>query len=461
MTNESDDNPNAHVAVRERTLRDKLSTPSWILYDFSDTIFSASILTFFFPLWVTQDAGGTDALFAFALSLSALLVAITAPLSGALSDRMNRRVPMLAVCVLLCALCTGLIGAFGGLSTGLTLFFFANFLYQTGLVFYNSLIRNVSSESGRGIVSGIGVGAGYVGLFVSFQLLGPSVEEHGNQWAFLPTAGLYVLFALPLLLIVKDVGSRRSITRSLVGESYKQIYATFRNARHHKNLFRFIGARFLYMEAINTVSSFYVIYLVSVNAFTEDEARDMVVRLLMVAVVSSIVAGFLVSRYGSKKVLIVALVGWTTVVVAAALAANGTLTMHIPFTTAIGSFVIDVALKQWMFWVVGAVTGCFWGAPQIADRVMLTKLAPEGQLGEFFGLFQMSGRLSAVIGPALWGLTTTALIGLGEWRYRVAMLLVSLFLIGGFALLLAVREEREPPDLLTSDEQPTASKVVD
>ena len=424
MTNESDDNPNAHVAVRERTLRDKLSTPSWILYDFSDTIFSASILTFFFPLWVTQDAGGTDALFAFSLSLSALLVAVTAPMSGAVSDRMNRRVPMLAVCVLLCTVCTGLIGAFGGLSVGIALFFFANFLYQTGLVFYNSLIRNVSSESGRGIVSGIGVGAGYVGLFVSFILLGPIVEEHGNRWAFIPTAALYVLFALPLLIIVKDVGRRRSITVSLIGESYKQLFTTLRNARRHKNLFRFIAARFLYMEAINTVSSFYVIYLVSVNAFTEDEARDMVVRLLMVAVVSSIIAGFLVSRYGSKKVLTVALVGWTTVVVAAALV-NAT----------------------WMFWVVGAVTGCFWGAPQIADRVMLTKLAPEGQLGEFFGLFQMSGRLSAVIGPALWGLTTTALIGLGEWRYRVAMLLVSLFLIGGFALLLAVREKREPPDL--------------
>ena len=438
MTYESDDNPNAHAEMRELTLRDKLSTPSWILYDFSDTIFSASILTFFFPLWVTQDAGGTDALFAFSLSLSALLVAVTAPMSGAVSDRMNRRVPMLAVCVLLCTVCTGLIGAFGGLSVGIALFFFANFLYQTGLVFYNSLIRNVSSESGRGIVSGIGVGAGYVGLFVSFILLGPIVEEHGNRWAFIPTAALYVLFALPLLIIVKDVGRRRSITVSLIGESYKQLFTTLRNARRHKNLFRFIAARFLYMEAINTVSSFYVIYLVSVNAFTEDEARDMVVRLLMVAVVSSIIAGFLVSRYGSKKVLTVALVGWTTVVVAAALV-NAT----------------------WMFWVVGAVTGCFWGAPQIADRVMLTRLAPERQLGEFFGLFQMSGRLSAVIGPALWGLTTTTLIGLGEWRYRVAMLLVSLFLIGGLALLLAVREEREPPDLLTSDEQPTASKVVD
>ena len=438
MTNESDDNPNAHVAVRERTLRDKLSTPSWILYDFSDTIFSASILTIYFPLWVTQDAGGTDAYFAFALSLSALLVAITAPMSGAVSDQINRRVPMLAFCVLLCAVCTGLIGAFGGLSGGLALFFFANFLYQTGLVFYNSLLRNVSSESGRGIVSGIGVGAGYVGLFVAFLLLDPQVEKYGNQWAFLPTAGLYVLFALPLLLIVKDVGRMRSITRNLIGESYKQLYATFRNARLHKNLFRFIAARFLYMEAINTVSSFYVIYLVSINAFTQDEAVDMIVRLIMIAVVSSVIAGFMVSKFGSKKVLTVAVVGWTMVVIAAAL--------------------VDAT---WMFWVVGAVTGCFWGAPQIADRVMLTKLAPEGQLGEFFGLFQMSGRLSAVVGPALWGLTTTALIGLGEWRYRVAMLLVSLFLMGGFALLLAVREERDPPDLLTSDEQPTASKVVD
>ena len=308
MSQHPDDHTEIRVEQSRKTLRERLSTPSWILYDFSDTIFSASILTFFFPLWVTQDAGGTDALFAFALSLSALMVAITAPMAGAVSDQMNRRVPMLAVCVLLCAVCTGLIGSFGGLSAGIALFFLANYLYQTGLVFYNSLIRNVSSESRRGIVSGIGVGSGYIGLFVSFLLLGPKVEEYGNQWAFIPTAGLYVLFALPLLMLVKDVGRMRGITPRLIAGSNRQLYATFRNARQHKNLFRFIAARFLYMEAINTVSSFYVIYLVSVNAFTEDEARDMVVRLLIVAVVSSVIAGFLVSRFGSKKVLAVALV---------------------------------------------------------------------------------------------------------------------------------------------------------
>lgn len=428
MPNSSDGAPQIDLPPAKRGLRERLSTPSWVLYDFSDTIFSASILTFFFPLWITEDAGGSDADFAFALSLSALLVAVTAPLLGSMSDTLNRRVPLLAVCVLLCALCTALIGSLGGLWMGIALFFCANFLYQIGLVFYNSLMLNVSSESGRGVISGIGIGAGYVGLFVAFLLLGPRVEQYGNQWAFMPTALMYVMFALPLLLIVRDAGRRRGISLRLIGESYMQLYATFKNARRHTNLFRFIIARLLYMEGINTVSSFYVIYLVSINAFTDDEAVDMVTRLLVVAVIASVITGFLVSKFGSKRVLLVGLSGWAVVVVAASLA-NAT----------------------WMFWAVAVVTGFFWGAPQIADRVMLTRLAPPEQVGEFFGLFQMSGRLSAVIGPGLWGLTTTALMDLGDMRFRIAMLMVSLFLLGGLLLLLRVRERRETSDLAPAE----------
>lgn len=453
--------PSQHPAPKP-SLRQRLSTPSWILYDFSDTIFSASILTFFFPLWVTEDAGGTDANFAFALSISALLVAVTAPLLGSVSDTLNRRVPLLAICVLLCAACTALIGSLGGLWTGIALFFCANFLYQIGLVFYNSLMLNVSSESKRGVISGIGIGAGYVGLFVAFLLLGPRVEEYGNEWAFIPTAAMYVIFALPMLLIVRDVGQRRGITLRriaysrmsvvalviaiprrgatlrLMADSYRQLYATFKNARRHTNLFRFIIARLLYMEGVNTISSFYVIYLVSVGDFTRGEAVDMVTRLLIVAVVCSVATGFLVSRFGSKRVLIVGLVGWTLVVAAAAFAD-----------------------ERWMFWAVAVVTGCFWGAPQIADRVMLTRLAPPEQVGEFFGLFQMSGRLSAVVGPGLWGLTTATLVGLGETRFRIAMLIVSLFLLGGLAVLLWVRERREESDLDSASNAPAAPQVVD
>ncbi len=414
------------------TLRDRLSMPAWSLYDFSDTIFSASILTFFFPLWVAEDmkdAGGSDAVFGFVLSMSALAVALTAPVMGSISDRLNRRVPLLAICVLSCASVTAMIGTMGGLTTGLALFFIGNFLYQTGLIFYNSLIVNVSSEKTRGIVSGIGIGLGYVGLFAAFLIFRPQVAEHGNQWAFIPTALMYVIFAMPLLLIVKESGVRHRIDMALVRESYTQLYSTFQRARKHTNLFRFIIARFIYTEAINTVTSFYVIYLVSIGVFTDDEALSLVTRVLLVAFASSIVVGFLVSRFGSKRVLLVGIGGWTLFVTAAAMADT-----------------------QPQFWVIAIIAGLFWAVPQIADRVLLTRLAPEGQLGEFFGLFQMSGRLSSVIGPMLWALTTTALMSLGELRFRIAMMMVVVFLVFGFLILLWVQEKREDPDILTDAE---------
>ena len=418
-----------HIAPtpQRRSLRDRLSMPAWSLYDFSDTIFSASLLTFFFPLWVAvdmEDVGGSDAVFAFVLSLSALAVAITAPVMGTVSDRLNRRVPLLGICVVACAASTAAIGMFGGLTTGLALFFIANFLYQTGLVFYNSLLVNVSSESTRGVVSGIGVGLGYVGLFVAFLILGPQVEKYGNQWAFLPTALMYVLFAAPLLLIVKEGGVRHALDTALIRESYAQLYSTFRRARHHTNLFRFIIARFIYTEAINTVAAFYVLYLVNIGVFTDDEALDLVVRVLLLAFVAAVVVGFLARRFGSKRVLLTGIAGWAIFVGAA-----------------------SIASTQSAFWVIAVIGGCFWAAPQVADRVLLTRIAPDGQIGEFFGLFQMSGRLSSVLGPLLWGLTTTSLMHLGDFRFRLAMMTVTAFLVVGFLLMLWVREEREESDI--------------
>ena len=435
------------AASYRRTLRERLSMPAWSLYDFSDTIFSASILTFFFPLWVAEDmksAGGSSAVFAITLALSALSVALTAPAMGTVSDRLNRRIPMLAVCLLSCASLTAVIGVFGGLTTGLALFFIANYLYQTGLIFYNSLIVNVSSEETRGIVSGIGIGAGYVGLFVAFLLFEPQVEKYGNQWAFLPTAGMYVLFALPLLLILREGGAMRRLDKSLVIDSYRQLYGTFQRARSHVNLFRFIIARFVYTEAVNTVSSFYVLYLVEIGVATDNEAVNFVTTLLLVAVVASVAVGFLVSKFGPKRVLMVGIAGWTVVVLGVSLVV-GVAFIGVNLT------IFGLSLPATL-WAVGLLGGLAWASPQIADRVLLTKLAPDGQVGEFFGLFQMSGRLSAALGPALWWLITTVLISMGAIRFRIAMSLLAVFLIVGFLILLWVREEREESDILPASE---------
>ena len=315
-----------------------LSTGSWALYDFSDTIFSASILTFYFPLWVTDDKGGTDTHIGLALSASMLIVALTGPFLGTLSDRLNRRIPLLALSVVSCAVFTALIGAFGGLTTGLLFFIAANFLYQTGLIFYNSLIINVSDERQRGIVSGIGVGAGYIGLIAAFLIMRPIVDTQGNQAAFLPTAGLFILFALPLILIVKEPGARGHVDKTLFQTSYKQLYQTFKRARQHSNLFRFLIGRFMYMEAINTVTSFYVLYLINVGGFEDTEAQTMIIGVVVIAIFASWATGFLVSRYGPKRVLIIALSGWTALAIAAV-----------------------IADTTWAFWAVAVTMGILLG----------------------------------------------------------------------------------------------------
>ncbi len=407
----------------ERRLRSLLSTGSWALYDFSDTIFSASILTFYFPLWVTEDKGGTDTHLGIALSASMLIVALTGPFLGTLSDRLNRRVPLLALSVVSCAVFTALIGTVGGLTTGLLFFIAANFLYQTGLIFYNSLIINVSDESRRGIVSGIGVGAGYIGLIAAFLIMRPIVDDQGNQAAFLPTAGLFILFALPLLLIVRDPGERGRVDKTLFQNSYKQLYETFHRARQHSNLFRFLIGRFMYMEAINTVVSFYVLYLINVGGFEDTEAQTMIIGVVVIAIFASWATGYFVSRFGPKRVLMVGLTGWTILAVAAI-----------------------VANTTWAFWAIAITMGFFWASPQISDRVLLTYLSPNGQIGEFFGLFQMSGRLSAVIGPALWGITIWALSETGL-AYRIALATLAIFLILGLLVLRSVKVTRESSDL--------------
>ena len=93
---------------------------------------------------------------------------------------------------------------------------------------------------------------------------------------------------------------------------------------------------------------------------------------------------------------------------------------------------------------MGFLLGC---PPDLRPCRLLTYLSPNGQIGEFFGLFQMSGRLSAVIGPALWGLTIWVLSETGDLAYRIALATLAIFLILGLLILRTVKVTREPSDL--------------
>ena len=255
-----------------------LAVWAWVLYDFSNTIFSVSILTVFFPLWVEGEIGDGAWLVNAATAVSALLVFFTAPILGAVADLRQRRVPYLVVLTLVSVLLTALLDVAGGILVGVALFVAADLTYQSAIVFYNTLLPGVAAGRGAGRVSGYGTAAGYVGtilalIFLTFfvsdagtvrSMLGPLggwVETGGeqNQNAFLPTAVLYLLFSLPAFFFVPDPAVRAPRPVAL-GVAYRDVVSTVKNLRRYTGMGTFILATILYMDAANTAVSNMALY---------------------------------------------------------------------------------------------------------------------------------------------------------------------------------------------------------
>jgi UMF1 family MFS transporter len=399
----------------------RLPVLSWALYDFANTIFAMNVLTLYFALWVTEDIGAKQSAFSLALSGSMLAVAATSPMLGAVSDRLGRRIPFLVGLVLTCVVFTSAIGQVGGLVVALLFFAIANFAYQSGNVFYDSLLPTVSQEHNRGRVSGLGVGLGYVGTIAGILMVAPFVDQWGRRAAFLPTALLFLLFAIPCFLFVKEVRTDVPWSARLIKEGYIQLYHTLRNARSHSNLLKFIGARFLYVDAVNTLLIFMAVYVTQVIGFTDQQVRVLLIISTSFAIVGSFLYGRVVDHIGPKKTLTIVLIQWGVVFIAAAT------TVYSP-----------------VFWIIGAMAGIALGGTWTADRAFLTRLAPPAQMGEFFGLYQLAGRFAAVTGPLIWAATTDGLAGLGMVRFRIAILVLLVNVVLGFIFLMRVREEQAP-----------------
>lgn len=410
--------PPGSFPATSHKVRNLLSVPvlSWAFYDFANTIWAFSILSLYFALWVTQDNGAPQAYFFRTLSLSMLVVAVTCPMLGAVSDRFGRRIPFLAGLVLVCVVCTGLMGRVGGLTAALVLFAIANFAYQSGNVFYDSLLATVSREDNRGRVSGLGVALGYVGSISGILMIGPIESQWGRGATFLPTGVLFLLFALPCFLMVKEPSTGVPWSFHLIRDGYTQLFHTLRQFRRHANLLRFVGARFLYVDAINTMLIVMAIYVTEVLGFNSSQLRLLFITSTTFAIVGSLFYGRLADRIGPKRTLTIVLIQWMVVFVAASATFSGPL-----------------------FFFIGALAGIALGGTWTADRAFLTRLAPPEQMGEFFGLYQLAGRFAAVIGPLLWSFTVDGLEDLGDLRFRIAILVLLVNVVLGFLVLMTVR----------------------
>lgn len=375
-----------------------LPTLSWALYDLGNTIFSMNIVSYFLGVWVVEVMGGTDTLWASANSVAMFAVLVTAPFLGAASDRVGRRLPFLIVSTLVCVGLTGLLGA-AGLALTLVLYVFANYAFQAGLIFYDSLLPVVSTEANRGRVSGMGVGLGYVGAIAGVALGTALLERWGYVAVFRSTAALFLLFALPIFVFVKEPAPKRgagegSGAGSAIAQIVRRVFGTVRQVRRYPGLGRFLIGRAFYTDAANTLIVFMGIYAIQEMGFTERTAPLLFIVAPAAAVVGGFAWGPVVDRIGPRAALGRVLVLWMTIFATAA---------AIPL----------LGLPRFLFWGVACAAGVALGGTWSADRPLMLRLTPPDRVGEFYGLYSMVGRFAAVIGPLLWAFVAEGL-GLGR-----------------------------------------------
>jgi MFS transporter, UMF1 family len=425
-----------------------LAVWSWVLYDFSNTIFSISILSYFFPLWLGDELGAGADTFNYLVALSALLVVLTAPVLGSVADLRQRRRPYLVVLTMLAVILTaGLDFSGGALVVVAALFVAADVCYQSALVFYNALLPVVSAGRGAGRISGYGTAAGYVGtilalvlltFFVAEQtlfgaafggpeaardLLGPlggwiGTSEEPNSNAFLPTAVLYLLFSLPAFLFVPDKAVREPRPVHLA-TTYKALFAAVGNMRAYAGLGTFMIATVLYTDAANTAIANMSLYGRQVFGMEQTQIQTLLLFSAVFAGVGSVGFGFASDRIGPKKTLVSVLVLWL---------------FSIVLTT--------LALAPWMLLLAGPLVGAALGGTWTVSRTMLLALSPPERTGEFFGVYALAGKLSAVAGPATTAVILTTLEGYGTVSYRIAIGSLALILGLGLFLLLRVPDAR-------------------
>src|SRR5215208_6045687 len=283
----------AHTAVSRAPA---IERASWALYDFANTIFSMNVATLYFSVWLIADLGASNTVYALGNGISSLLVVLSVPLLGALSDARRRRKPwVVGFTIAACVACAGIgvlgqstlpiigegtiggtaalgwrptAGAFGWV---LVAFVVANYCYQAAQPFYNAMLPDLVPPTEQGRLSGIGTAVGYVGTIVGlllvfpffsdvFPMLGrippavvgglrsavPFTSHAGRASTFVPTALLFLLFSLPLFYFCRDHNKTAGRKRIAWREAFKGVADTIRDARKYPGALRFLLASFLY-----------------------------------------------------------------------------------------------------------------------------------------------------------------------------------------------------------------------
>lgn len=295
-------------------------------------------------------------------------------------------------------------------------FVIAKFFFNSSLVFYDAMMPDLGTKEEMPLISGFGVAIGYFGTIVGL-LVYPFVSGGDFHRAFIPTAVLYLIFSLPLFFINKDKPipkERRKVNSFLSG--YKEIIKTFKEMRAYKAIFTFMIAYFFLNDAIATTIAMMAVYATAIVGFSSGQFIILYLVSTVSTIIGSLVFGYITKRVGAKKAItFVALLMIVSLIIAV------------------------FALEQWMFWIAGSMFGVSLGSMWVTSRTYIIELSPKEKQGQFFGLFAFSGKVSSIIGPAIYGTVTLLLKDYGTLASRVALSTLIVLTVIGLFIHLRVR----------------------
>jgi UMF1 family MFS transporter len=392
---------------------------AWALYDFANSAFAAvifaTIYATYYAMAVVGNADGAgDLWWGRVISLSMGLVAVSSPFLGGVADRAGIRRPLFVGFTVMAVIATALMATVqpGMLAWGFVLGVIGNVGYESALVYYNAYLPDLAPSSHQGRVSGWGFAVGYAGSIVALLAALPFVQAKAYAGAFLAAAVLYAFFSLPAFIILPQPPGGRLSVLEAARAGGAEVVSTARKILALPDLRRFLGAYFLYEDGVNTVVAFSAIFAAQTLGFSMERLIPLYIVVQVSALLGALAWAWPTDHLGPRRVVIITLVQWSAIVVAA-----------------------YFVQTQTQFWVLAVMAGTGLGAVQAASRAFLVRLAPKGMEAELFGFYSLCGKSSAVIGPLVLGGISHAAGG----NQRAGILAIGAFFIVGLLLLGRVK----------------------
>ncbi len=415
---------------------------SWAMYDWANSAFATTVIAGFFPVYFKQfwsagvDTTVSTARLGFANSAAGIIVALLAPVLGAIADKGTSKKKFLYFFAYTGVIMTSSLymASKGDWPIAVLLYVFASVGFSGGNVFYDSLLTGVASEKRLDSVSALGFSLGYLGggilfafniwMTLSPELFGFADAGEAVRFSFLTVGVWWAIFTVPVLVFVKEPqgdGEKAIPGVSAIKAGFNQLRSTLNEVRHLKTVFLFLAAYWLYIDGVDTIVRMAIDYGISIGF----NSNDLILALLITQFVgfpSAIAFGYLGGKIGAKRAIFIAIAVYL-------------------FVSVWGAFI----QSKNEFYILAVIIGLVQGGIQALSRSFYARIIPANKSAEYFGFYNMLGKFAAVLGPAVMAGVVLLVKSMGyssNIASRASISSISLFFIAGGILFYFVDEKK-------------------